>query len=389
MAKSKGSKWGKKLKSINSGWQKSESRYKEIFGGRDIPDDVYLAKLQDIGLAEVGDKPVIKREHLVIEGEHKGTVLKDNMFLSSDTGCAFARRYLKMTGVEIPENSEDLEDTLVELKELAPICKVRSKTDNNGYKNIDVISVVDDDDDDEAEEVNLDEMDKKELRAFVKDNDIEIEDYRKLSEDDLRAAIAEILEGDDDGDEGDDDGDDNDDDSDSDDGSDSDSDSDSDDDDDDDSDDDDDDGDDGDEAEEVDFDEMDVKEMKAFVKENDIDPVEDLGYKTKAKFNKATEEDLREKLEEYVENAEDGDSSSEEDDELLEEAKVFCGSWDIEIDDDADLDDIKDAIEKKGKVKPFPEKELDEDEMEVLEKLELTKYVKAKKATAKKGGKKK
>jgi len=345
MAKTKGSKWGAKLKSMSAGWKESEDRYNEIFGGRDIPDDTYLVKLQDIFLDELGEHTIIKREHVVIEGEHKGIVLRDNLFLSNDTGCAFARRYLKMVGVDVPEKIEDLEDTLVNLKELAPICKVRVKTDAKGYKNVDVVSVVDDDDDDDdstTQDVDLETMDKTDLRVFVKDNDIEIENYRKMDEDTLRKAIAEAI-----GNTGD--GKDNDDDS-------------------------------GSVA--VDFDEMDLDEMKEFVEENDIDPVDDLGFKNAIKYKKVSEDDLREALETYVKSM-NNSNSSEEDDELLEEAKVFCGSWDIDIDDGADLDDIKSAIEKRGTKKPFPQKELDEDEILVLGKFGFSNLIKAK-AKAKK-----
>lgn len=141
---------------------------------------------------------------------------------------------------------------------------------------------------------------------------------------------------------------------------------------------------DDDDGEELDLDELDKDAMLELIEEEEID-IKELGFKTKVKLKKASEEDLRAALEEYFGGDDEGEGEdSEEDDELLQEAKIFCQTQDVTIDEDADLDDVKEAI---GKNK-YKKADLDEEEIELLEKLELTDcIIKAK--TKPKTGKKK
>ena len=52
MKDQKGSKWGGKLKSMQSGWKQSSTQYDSMFGASDIPEDVYVLKLQECKLGE-------------------------------------------------------------------------------------------------------------------------------------------------------------------------------------------------------------------------------------------------------------------------------------------------------------------------------------------------
>ena len=349
------SKWGAKLKKMKAGWQGSEQAYKEMFGAADIPEDVYVMKLQEACLDETtGGKLRIKREHVIIEGEHKGVVIRDGMNLETDMGPVFARRWLAMLDVEIPEDPEELEDLLLEVKEAAPVVKGRVRHSGD-FTNVDIISVVDDDEggdsgSGEEQEIDLDSMDKNELRALVKDNDLDIDGWRKMDEDTLREAIREQIDGgDEEGtEEGTEEG-----------------------------------------SDDVDLDELDKAGLLSLIEENEIDP-KDLGFKNKLMMKKASEDKLREALQEALGGEEEGEGEgseeggSAEDDELLEQAKVFCGTWDVEIAEDADLDDIKAAIAECK----FPEKELDDDEKALLEALELTETIQTVKKTVKKTAKK-
>lgn len=337
------SKWGARLSKMKSGWASSEQQYKEMFGASDLPEDTYVAKLQDCELSESNAGNLrVKREHVIVEGDHKGVVVRDGLNLENEYGPVFCRRWLAMLGVDVPENPEELETLLAEVKEAAPVCKIRVRHSGD-FTNVDVISVLGEDGEElsggEAEggeeggeEIDLDGMDKNELRALVKENDLEIDGWRKMDEDTLREAIREQIggeEGSEEGAEGEEEG--------------------------------------------IDLDALDKDGLLALIKENEID-AKDLGFKNPLLMKKATEEKLREAITAYMAEAEGGEESGEgagADDELLEQAKVFCGTWDVEIAEDADLDDIKAAIAECQ----FPEKEIDEDEKALLTALELTECI--------------
>lgn len=48
----------------------------------------------------------------------------------------------------------------------------------------------------EVEEVDLEELDRKQLKAFIKDNELDIKVMKSMSDDDIRTAIAAASEGD-------------------------------------------------------------------------------------------------------------------------------------------------------------------------------------------------
>jgi len=339
----------------------SEQQYKEMFGASDIPEGVYVAKLQDCELTESNSgKLRIKREHVIMEGEHKGVPVRDGLNLENEYGPVFCRRWLNMIGADVPENPEELETLLAEIKEAAPVCKIRVRHSGD-YTNVDVISVVGDEEvgeegsgeEGEGDEIDLDSMDKDELRALVKENDLEIDGWRKMDEDTLREAIREAISGDEEEEGSEEEGEEE-----------------------------------GEEEEEegdgVDLDSLDKDGLLALIKENEIDP-KDLGFKNALLMKKASEDKLREALQTALSEGEgeEGEGEGEasgEDDELLEQAKVFCGTWDVDVAEDADLDDLKAAIAECQ----FPEKELDEDETKLLEALELTECIQKAKPKASK-----
>lgn len=340
------SKWSKKLAGMKSAWKASEDTYKETFGAADIPEDTYVAQLQEAMLDE--DKKqnvVIRREHIITEGAHKGVVVRDRMNLSNDMGQVFVRRWLQMLGVDIPEDISELETLVSEIKKAAPVCKVRIRHSGD-FTNVDVISVEDGADATvEAASgdsgVDLDTLDKDGLRKLVVDNDLEIPGYRKMSEDELRAAItekiggdsapAEIPAADDSADAG------------------------------------------------IDLDAMDKAEMLKLIADNELKPA-DLDFANELKMKGAKEDALRAALTKYLSDSADAPSGAEAVDETLQAARIFCGTWDVAIEADADLDDIKTALKKCR----FPSKELDETEKALLVTIEMTECIQEEQAAKKK-----
>lgn len=423
MATKKTSKYAERLKKMKKAWAGSKAEYEYTFGGEKVAEGVYSAQLQDLQLAESKGKRTagqlyIRREFVISEGEFEGVPVRDMMWIENEKGPVYLRRFIEMCGHECPpeDKPELLEDVLVKMKKDAPKVKLQVVHPANfDGLNLRVQGLDDSEDAGDFDLDDLDDMNKKELKALVKDKDLDIDGYRKMDEDDLREAIKEALEGEsgesepDSGEEGEDDldeldkkelralvkseeldidgyrkmdeddlreairlarGEDEGSEEKSEEGSEE-----------------------GpeDEDDAPDFDEMDEEELRDFIEEKEIDP-QDLGFKTKAKFKKADEDALREALTEWAEENDGGDSEEEEggddeDEDLLKEAKVFCETWEVEVDDDADLDDVKTAIRgDEDEENTYPEKELDEDEVTLLEKLGLDDLIERKR---KKGGKKK
>jgi len=344
------SKWGSKLKKIKSGWADSEQSYKEMFGAADLPEDVYVIKLQTCELTESsGGNLRIKRSHVIIEGEFKGVMISDGLNLEGETkngthASVFVRRWLEMLDVDVPDDPSELEGILDEIQELNPIVKARI-SHSGSFTNVNLVSVIDDSDDageggeggDDGEltlEI-LEGMDKDEMRTLVKENDLDIAKYRTLDEDSLRSAIAELAgiemdAGDGETTEGGDEG-----------------------------------G--GEGGEEVDLDALDKKGLLALIDENEIS-AKDLGFANKLKMKNSSEKVIRKAIEDALGGGGEEGGETVDDDAILEQAKVFCSAWDIEIAEDADIDDIKKAV---GEC-TFPASDVDEDETALLTALDLT-----------------
>jgi len=337
------SKWGARLRKSKENWKQSEDAYKEAFGAENLPEDVYVVKIQDLVISEnKKGQLTVSRTHVVMEGEHKGTIVRDRFNLDSEWGAVMLRRWFMMVGQEIPDDPEEIEEILANIKKSGDLYKGRLSR-SGGFTNIDIISVLgegESESDESSQEIDLESMDKDELRSLVKDNDLDIEGWRKMDEDKLREAIAEAIGGDSGSEKSED------------------------------------------ASDGLDLDSLDKEGLLGAIEENGIDP-QDLGFKNKILMKKADEKALRKALEKYSEEAgnESGsEAGSSEEDELLEQSKVFCGTWDVEIAEDADLDDIKKAISGCE----FPAKELDDDEKALLEKLELTECIKDEKPAKKK-----
>jgi hypothetical protein len=402
----KASKYAERLKKMKKAWAGSKAEYEYTFGGEKVAEGVYSAQLQDLQLAESKGKRTagqlyIRREFVISEGEFEGVPVRDMMWIENEKGPVYLRRFIEMCGFDSPpeDQPELLEDVLAKMKKDAPKVKLQVVHPANfDGLNLRVQGMDSEDDSGEIDLEDLDDMDKKELKALVKDKELDIDGYRKMDEDDLREAVKEALSSEGSGDDDDDDDDDDADDLDEMDkkelralvkseeldidgyrkmdeddlrsairlargdedkeeaGKDEDSDS-------------------------PDFDEMDEDELREYIEENEIDTKE-LGFSSKAKYKKASEDDIREALS-AMNNTDDDDDG--DDGELLKEAKVFCETWEVEVDEDADLDTVKEAIRgDEDEENSYPEKELDEDEVTLLEKLGLDDLIERKRKKGKK-----
>jgi hypothetical protein len=123
-------------------------------------------------------------------------------------------------------------------------------------------------DEDEGDEVDLDEMDRDELKSFIKEQELGIRVLSKYTDDEVRDKIREALGDDEDEEEEDEE--------------------------------------EEDEEEGVDLDELDRKELKAFIEENELD------IKVLKKWS---DDELRAKIQEALGEDEDEDEEEEEDED--------------------------------------------------------------------------
>jgi hypothetical protein len=417
------SKFGKELENMKKAWTQSEKDYDYTFGGESVPDAVYLMKVQDLKLRKTKAKKLyVAREWLIVKGEHKGVPVRDMLHLGTDKGFVYLRQFIMMMGYKCPSSPAKIEDVLSQIKKDAKLIKAsvsHSHTATGDFTNVRVNQLVkestmsqdydlddldekglkklikkeeldvdpddfeDDedglreavkdaledlkDDDDDDDDIDPDEMDEDEIREYVKDNDLDIEDdlgfedkkeYKSADEDDLKKALAKYLKK-----KGKSSG----------------------------------------KKKAPDFDEMEEEELRDFVKDNDLDIEDDLGFEDKKEYKSADEDDLKKALAKWSKKSKKSDDDDDDEkekkekgkkkkkskgsDDLLERAKTFCGAWDIKVDDDEeDIKAIKKLIAKDGKDDAeYPADELDDDEKELLEELGLEECIK--KGKGKKGKK--
>jgi hypothetical protein len=255
-----------------------------------IPKGVYDAEIESCTV----NKPEGKDERIevvyVITGpEQKGRKLFEYINLESEEGAWRVRQFLEAVGLVTDKKEtgsfepEKLVGTSVkvrvthqadkraghegEISSRAGAVWAPGSDEDEDAEDLDEDADEPDDDDDD-DEVDLDELDRKELKALIKEQELEIKVSKSMSDQDIRDAIAEAL-GEEDEDEPDDEDDEDDEDDD-----------------------------------EVDLDELDRVELKKLIKD------QELGISVKKSMS---DDDVRKAIAEAL--SDDDDDEDEDDDE--------------------------------------------------------------------------
>lgn len=200
-------------------------------GGKNprIPAGDYVAKI--VGAkqkeAESGNQMIVWK-FKIIEGKYKGKEMTGRTVLIPKALWVL-RNLLEALGAEVPEKKTKVKYTKY-IGEKIGISVEDGEYNNkptsevNDFLDPEMVGAEDDedededvddgdlDDDDDEDEVDLEEMDRKELKAYIKEEELDVKVTKKMDEDDIREAIAEAEGDDDDEDDDDDDEDDDDDD---------------------------------------------------------------------------------------------------------------------------------------------------------------------------------
>lgn len=128
-----------KLAEMGANWGTNKS------GVQKTPPGKYSMQLQLCELAESNNgNLMVKREHYILEGEHAGQVVFDNIVLSSDFGQQKLSEFIQKMGYEVPEAIEDCEETISAIGNATPkyVALVKVKDD---FTNVDVLELLGED----------------------------------------------------------------------------------------------------------------------------------------------------------------------------------------------------------------------------------------------------
>ncbi len=129
-----------RLSGMSGQWNDSEKQYDSYFGGVKVDPGQYEARVQVCKIVESksSGKLMIRREHVITEGEFTGMIVFDNMQLETPMGFAFVRRWIELMGYNAPADPADLEDLCAAITEDAALVKVQIKHSGD-FVNVSVI----------------------------------------------------------------------------------------------------------------------------------------------------------------------------------------------------------------------------------------------------------
>lgn len=172
-------------------------------GGRKrYPEADYRVKLVGHKTGESKDKgtPFVQLNMEMVEGKYKGEKISDRLYIT-DNSLWRIRSALEAMGVTVPRKRMSIKWADHYGKELGVTItddeyegRVRSRVSD--FIDLDTLAGTDvddedEDEDDEEESDDLDDMDRAELKAYIKENKLEVRVGKKMSDEDLVAAIRE------------------------------------------------------------------------------------------------------------------------------------------------------------------------------------------------------
>ncbi len=196
--------------------------------GEAVPEGIYFARQDAVLKPSSSDRMMIARTFTVAEGDQTGRNVWDNLVIEDNpTGLQIARRWIERhenpeTGepYEWPEDLVDLEDIVNEIAEAGFLVKISVKRTPNRdgtdfFTNVNVNKVLEADEGEPTEteptetepetettddagdvgEIDLDSMDRAELKALIaeyEDLSAAIRISLRMTEDDIRAKIREV-----------------------------------------------------------------------------------------------------------------------------------------------------------------------------------------------------
>jgi len=137
--------FAEKLKGMKQTWAESSTVYDSTFGGIKVDPGQYVARLQSAKIVEskTSGNLMIRREHVILEGQFQGMIVYDNMNLANAMGMSFVRRWIDQMGYEAPsaDKPEELEDVIAAVIAEAPTVKIAIKHSGD-FVNVSIIELL-------------------------------------------------------------------------------------------------------------------------------------------------------------------------------------------------------------------------------------------------------
>jgi len=117
----------------NGSWQNA----KKLAHG--VPSSLYNMQLQGLELKESQNgNLMIAREHVILDGEFQGEVVRDNMNLSNEIGQRFVAQFIEQMGYQVPDDLTQIEDVLTAILNDAPSYTGQVKHSEEGFTNVQI-----------------------------------------------------------------------------------------------------------------------------------------------------------------------------------------------------------------------------------------------------------
>jgi hypothetical protein len=113
-----------------------------------VPDGVYTMQLQNCELDESGNgNMMVKREHLILDGEHAGEVVRDQIVFEGNAfGARFLSQFIEQMGYESPDNPEDIEDVVTAIaKDARKYTAQVKKAKDSDFRNVRIKALLEED----------------------------------------------------------------------------------------------------------------------------------------------------------------------------------------------------------------------------------------------------
>lgn len=110
-----------------------------------VPPGLYTMQLQsaEVVASQSSGKLMIRREHLILEGEHENTVVYDYLMIETEKGPFWIARWLESMDGEAPEQATELPAAVEEVAGRAPIYTGKVVVSNGGFTNVRIVKLLD------------------------------------------------------------------------------------------------------------------------------------------------------------------------------------------------------------------------------------------------------
>ena len=198
-----------KLAKLDKEWDGVKQEFGDSTGGFDtIPAGNYVLHKVKAELVENSSgNLMVKQSAVVKEGDYEGQKVFSNQNIESERGPEFLLKWLNTMGIQVDSLKDDLVEALESILNNPSASFQCSVKESDGYNKIywnkcidegDVENtgdnVSDSDSDSDSDCPNLDEMTRRQLKKFIKENNLSVDETEFGDDDDLRDAIETAWE---------------------------------------------------------------------------------------------------------------------------------------------------------------------------------------------------